>query len=130
MNPSQPTATVPVPPPIDGAAQYAQLKAAVLGAQSNTAPGASPLGSFPELNKLYSSAPQIAQLNLTNPTNAYNTGVQVSNDKAAAEAAKKAQENDPSKYKQVLKPDGGYAFYDSQGNEITAGQYAAARNED
>jgi hypothetical protein len=119
MDPNAPT-------PAD---QYAQLKSAVLGAQVNTAPGASPLGSFPELSKLYSSAPQVAQLNLKDAGNSYNTAAQVASEKAAASRAASSAQDDPSKYKQVLKPDGGYAFYDNNGQEITAAQYAAARNE-
>lgn len=128
MNPTQPTATVPTP-----ADQYATLKSAVLGAQVNTAPGASPLGNFPEIAKLYSSAPAVAKSDLASAGPQYNTGVRVASDAAAAAAARAraeaAAENDPSKYKQVLTQDGGYKFYDAQGNEISASLYAAARNE-
>lgn len=118
----------------DSANQYATLKSAVLGAQVNTAPGASPLGSFPELSKLYSSAPQVEQVHLKDSGDAYNTGITVANQEAAASAAKQAAADklkgmtDPSTFKQVQKPDGGYAFYDGNGNEISASQYASAKN--
>lgn len=137
MNPALPTAAVPapaapaVPTPAD---QYATLKSAVLGAQVNTTPGASPLGSFPELDKLYSTAPQVAQTQLDSTAPNYNTGVTVANQKAAADAASAAASQklkdlqDPSKYTQVAKADGGYAFYDPLGNEISASQYASITN--
>ena len=129
MNPSQPTAAVPTP-----SDAYATLKSAVLGAQVNPQPGASPLGSFPELAKLYSTAPQVAQTQLSSAAPNYNTGVTVANQEAAraaasaAASAKLAALQDPSKYKQVQKPDGGYAFYDPLGNEISAAQFAAINN--
>lgn len=121
----------PTPTPSDS---YATLKSAVLGAQANTAPGASPLGSFPELSKLYSSGDELSQTRLASAAPNYNTGVQVSNDaQAAAEArasaaAKASALSDPSKYKQVQKADGGYAFYDPFGNEISASAFAAIHN--
>jgi hypothetical protein len=120
-------------PTIDPAAAYDQLKSAVVGAQVNTAPGASPLGSFPELSKLYGSSFEVPISNANAGADSANTDITVSNQKAAAAAAKSAAadaQDNPNKYKQVLKPDGGYAFYDNNGNEITAAQYAAARNED
>lgn len=126
MNPTQPTAAVSTP-----ADQYATLKSAVLGAQTNVAPGASPLGSFPELSKLYTTAPQLAQQTLSSAAPNYNSGVDAANEKAttdanAAAAVQKLKDlQDPSKYQQVQKPDGGYAFYDPLGNEISASQYAA-----
>lgn len=121
-------------PAVTPSDQYASLKSAVLGAQANTAPGASPLGNFPELSKLYSSGDQLAQTRLSSAAPNYNTGVQVSNDAAAASearsaaAAKVSALSDPSKYKQVQKPDGGYAFYDPLGNEISASAFAAIHN--
>lgn len=115
----------------DSANQYAALKSAVLGAQVNTAPGASPLGSFPELAKLYSSAPQVEQVHLKASGDSYNTGVTADNAAAAQQASQQAalqklkDVQDPSKYQQVQKQDGGYAFYDPLGNEISAQQYAS-----
>lgn len=136
MDPNAPTATITspsVPSAINGAANYAQLKSAVLGAQADPN-SASPLGSFPELAKLYSTGPQLARLQLSTAAPNYNAGVSADNAKAAAAAA--AQEaadklkalNDPSKYTQVQKQDGGYAFYDPTGKEITAQQFAAIKN--
>lgn len=124
MNP----AAGPAPPPIDGAAQYEQLKTAVLGAQANVAPGASPLGNFPELSKLYSTPAELAKVQLSDAAPNYNIGVKVANDEANAAAARSA--SGIGKYQQVQKPDGGYAFYDPDGNEISAAQYAAAHNQD
>lgn len=140
MNPTLPTATVPPPvtpqvaPPINPADQYAALKSAVLGAQTNTAPGASPLGSFPELSKLYSSGPQLAKLQLSSAAPNYNSGVDASAEAAqrqadATAAAQKLKDvQDPSKYQQVSTGDGGYKFYDPLGNEISASEYASITN--
>lgn len=124
MDPNLPTAAVPAPTAPTAADQYATLKSAVLGAQVNPQAGASPLGNFPELAKLYSSAPQLSKIQLGNSASNYNTGIQVSNDKAAAAAAKSA--SGAGKYQQVQTPDGGFKFYDPNGNEISAQQYAAA----
>lgn len=120
----------PAAPVLDAGAQYDQLKSAVLGAQANTAPGASPLGSFPELSKLYGSSFQVPISNANAGADSARTDITVSNNKAAAAAAKAASDNSPGKWKQVLKADGGYAFYDGNGNEVSAAQYAAARNQD
>lgn len=123
MNPTTPTA----PTPSDN---YATLKAAVLGAQTNTALGASPLGNFPELSKLYSSTPQLAKTELGSAAPNYNSGVDA---KAADDAASAAQQKlkdlqDPSKYQQVQTQDGGFKFYDPLGNEISAADFAAVNN--
>jgi hypothetical protein len=109
----------------NGAQQYDQLKSAVLGAQANT-PG-TPLGAFPELSKLYSSAPQLDSIRLGNAAPNYNTGVTVANQQAEARAAAQKLKDlqDASKYRQVAIGDGGYDFYDPAGNKITAAQYAA-----
>lgn len=129
MNPQ-----VATPLPNTASDQYAALKSAVLGAQVNTAPGGSPLGSFPELSKLYSSAPQVEQAHLKDSGGSYNTGVTADNQASAAAAAKSAAATqlkgltDPSTFKQIQKSDGGYAFYDGNGNEISASQYASAKN--
>lgn len=129
MNPQTPTATVPTP-----ADQYATLKSAVLGAQVNTAPGASPLGSFPELSKLYSTAPELSKIQLNSAAPNYNAGVDAAAEDAqrkadaSAAAQKLKDEQDPSKYKQVQTDDGGYKFYDPLGNEISASQFAAVNN--
>lgn len=135
MNPTVPTTTVPPPAPVQTPSdQYAQLKAAVLGAQSNPAPGASPLGDFPELTKLYSSGAQLQQQQLGSAAPNYNSGVQASADAAAANASSSAASqklkdlSDPNKYRQEQAPDGGYNFYDPLGNPISASQFASVRN--
>ncbi len=142
MNPQStiptPTLQAPSAPPIqsptDAASSYATLKAAVLGAQGNTAPGTSPLGSFPELNQIYGLGNQADQAKFAGAAPQYNTGVTVANDQAnAAAAASVAQQKltalaDATKYQQVQKPDGGYAFYDPLGNQISASDYAGITN--
>lgn len=104
---------------------YAQLKSAVLGATQQGSPN-SPLGSFPELAKLYSSSFQLPLSNAGTKAQSTNTDITVSNQKAAADAAAQAQKDiqDPSKYQKVPAQDGGYKFYDPLGNEISAQQYA------
>lgn len=118
---------------------YAALKQAVLGAQANPQATGSPLGNFPELNQYYALPNAAAHSKLANTGGNYNTGVTDANNQAAAKEAQaneiddlqaKAQSlsdaNDPSKFQQVAKPDGGYAFYDGAGNEISAFDYARA----
>lgn len=87
----------------------------------------SPLGSFPELAKLYQSSFQL-------PLSNAQTGAQAQQDQVTVENAKKAQAeaearsrafSDPSKYTVVQRPDGGYGFYGPDGKEVTAAQYAA-----
>lgn len=119
MDPNQPTAAVPTP-----ADQYATLKAAVLGASANTAPGASPLGNFPEIAKLYSSNAAVAQSDLNSAGPQYNTKVQVANDEAATSAARAA--SGAGKYQQKPTGDGGFKFYGPDGQEMSAAQFAAA----
>lgn len=124
------------PPPVQAtpADQYAQLKSAVLGAQTNTAPGASPIGSFPELDRLNASSHDLTKLRLTSAAPNYNSGV----DAAAAEAEAKANAqaaaqklkdlSDPNKYQQVETDDGGFKFYDPTGQEISASDFARVHN--
>lgn len=140
MNPAAPPivptapAAAPAPAPINPADQYAQLKAAVLGAQVNPAPGASPLGSFPELSKLYTSAPELQRVQGAGAAPNYNSGVdaQAAAAQRSADATAAAQKlkdlSDPSKYTQQQTSDGGYKFYDPLGNEISASQYASVTN--
>jgi len=92
------------------------LRQATLGATSAQAP-ASPLGSFPELSKLYessfqglqSAAPTAARVNLASDT------------VSRQNAAKKK-----SNYQKVKRDDGGFGFYDGEGNEMSAYEYAIA----
>lgn len=76
-------------------------------------------------------------LNWQVPESDFNTGVGVNQaqitvqqQKAAAAAAEKAARDkaDPSKYQQVAKQDGGYAFFDPEGKEISASDYAHITN--
>lgn len=76
-------------------------------------------------------------LNWQVPESDFNTGVGVNQaqitvqqQKAAAAAAEKAARDkaDPSKYQQVAKQDGGYAFLDPEGKEISASDYAHITN--
>lgn len=100
-----------------------ELKSAVLGAQQQGTP-ASPLGSFPELAKLYQSSFQLPQSNAAVQGTANNVSVQLANQNRAAQEASSL--NDPSKYQQVPKSDGGYEFIDPSGKGISAFAYARA----
>lgn len=117
---------------------YAQLRDAVLGSQQQGSP-TSPLGSFPELAKLYASSFQLPLSNAATKAQGAQTDTTVYNQKQAEEEAKankidelKAQAQqlqdaqDPSKFQQVPKDDGGYSFYDGAGNEISAFDFARA----
>lgn len=125
-----------MPPPVDAtpAGQYAQLKSAVLGAAVNTPPGASPLGSFPEMDKLYSSGHDLTKLRLNSAAPNYNSNVDAqaaaAQQRADAEAAaqKLKDLSDPSKYQQVQTDDGGFKFYDPAGQEISAADFASVHN--
>lgn len=121
-------------------ANYGQLRDAVLGATQQGSP-TSPLGSFPELDRLYASNFQLPLSEAATHAQGAQTDTTVSNNDAAAaearanelDAAKQKLQDiqdaaDPSKFQQVAKPDGGYAFYDGAGNEISAFQYAQATN--
>lgn len=110
---------------------YSALKAATLGA-SNIQPAPSPLGSFPELDKLNSLSFQLPQSNEAAGALSNTASQQVAQQDAEAKAAAAAQKDalDPSKYKQVAKADGGYAFFDPNGQEISAADYAHITNKD
>lgn len=129
MNPAAPTAAVPTP-----ADQYATLKAAVLGASANATPGTSVLGPTPELDQLYGGTVGLERSQLRSAAPNGNTDIraradaQAQADAQAAAAQKLKALQDPSKYQQVQKADGGYAFYDPLGNEISAQQFAAVHN--
>lgn len=91
---------------------------------------ASPLGNFPELAAMARSSFQLPLSNARAGAQANEDQTTVANQKAAAaaaEAAAKARQSafaDASKYRVIQKPDGGYAFYDPDGNPVTAQQYA------
>lgn len=78
---------------------------------------ASPLGSFPELSNMYRSSFQL-------PLSNAGTSSQAVADQNTVSAAKSAASK--SNYQQVQRPDGGFGFYDPNGNEISAAEYASA----
>lgn len=77
----------------------------------------SPLGNFPELAAMYRSSFQLPLSAAQTSSQAQADQTTVSNAKAAASAGN---------YQQIQKSDGGFAFFDSSGKEITAAEYAAA----
>lgn len=99
------------------------LVKAVLGTSQ---PGTTPLGSSPEVAKMFSAYAPLAVSNAQGQATGYNDQVAVANQKAAASAAreKALAMADPSKYSQVPKKDGGYSFLDPNGNEISAYAYS------
>ena len=111
------------------------LKAAVLGSQQQGAP-ASPLGNFPELANFYAPSFQAAKATGAVQAGSFNTSAQVANAQADKVAAIKQRIQqiqdlqDPSKYQQVPKQDGGYTFLDPSGKEITAFEYARVSGKD
>lgn len=109
------------------------LRDAVLGSANIQTP-TSPLGSFPELAALNKSTFQLPQSTQAAGAQGNIASDIVAQQKAAADAAAKETEQkikdmaDPSKYQQVARSDGGYGFYDPQGNEISAAEYAHITN--
>ena len=90
------------------------------GAQSTTS---SPIGSFPELWK-YSDALNSGTLSQTESAGMIgNANTDESNRRAAASAAAAAKKK-KSDLIRVKKEDGGFDFFDGDGNPITAAQYA------
>ena len=108
----------------DPTTEYAQLKSAVLGAQQ--AGGASPLGNFPELQKLYGDLGSLEPKSQQVAGSAYNAQVQAENaERIAAQKIKEQQDMlDASKYQKVPLSDGGYAFLAPNGQKISASEYA------
>lgn len=97
------------------------LRQAVLGAQQIGTP-TSTLGasSAPQLAQLYASSFQLPQSTQAAGALAQQAGDVVAAQKAAASAAKSRK----SDYKRVRKEDGGFAFLDPDGNEISADEFA------
>lgn len=91
------------------------LRQATLGATNIQTPG-SPLGSFPELSQLYQSSFQLPQSSGAVNVLANQAQDVVSQQKAAASK---------SNYKKVKTERGGFKFYDPDGNEISANDYAS-----
>lgn len=109
--------------------QYEQLKSTI---QGSTGPGtgapAPILGGYPELQRFYDSSFQAPFANAASSALSTNTDINVANAKAAAAAAR--SRSGAGKPKRVRKDDGGFAFYDDEGNEITAKQFADLTNND
>lgn len=114
---------------------YAALKAATLGAQQIQTP-ASPLGASnaAELAALHQSGFQLPQSNAATRAQSYNTDVTIANQKQAAEAEVQrlkeeaqriADSADANKYTLQKKADGGYDFFDPEGNQVDIATYAA-----
>jgi hypothetical protein len=92
------------------------LRDAVLGATNIQAP-ASPIGAFPELAQMYQSSFQLPQSGGAAGILTAQADTAVAQQK---EAAKKKN------YQRVKKKDGGFAFFDPDGNEVSAYDYANA----
>lgn len=125
--PAPPTLPPNVPyvdPTVEPANRYASLVGAIHGAQQ--AGGPSPLGSFPELQKLYDLTAGLPMSSQQVAGDSYNAAVTVENQRKAQAAAQAAAEakKDPSNYRRIPKSDGGYAFVDPDGNELSAFEYA------
>lgn len=120
------TPPVAAPPPSPQQAAYDALKSAVLGSGL----------SVPEVSGYYGPERDAAARAVTSAGGNYNTNVAADNAAAAAKAAaeaklKEAQDmQDPNKYQQVAKQDGGYTFLDPSGKEISAWQYARVTGSD
>jgi len=98
------------------------LKAAVLGAQEQQAPQSNPLGASHAADQAnyMSGLYQYARSKDAAGASGFNTSAMVDNQaKQAAIAAKKAADvADASKYRSVPKQDGGFDFFDPEGNQV------------
>lgn len=106
---------------MDNSGNFAALKDATLGASAISAP-VSPLGASnaPELGKLYQSTFQLPQSEGATSAHAQLASQVVAEQKAAAAAAKQKQKDlsNINSYKLVKKKDGGYDFFDPDGNQV------------
>lgn len=86
-----------------------------------------PTSIYPELGQFYASRFAAPAQELRLGGEAYNAKVNEENRKLDAEAAlRKAQDKtDPSKYRRVRKDDGGFDFFDPDGNQIDIATYAS-----
>lgn len=115
--------------------QYPQLRDAVLGAQSIQSP-TSPLGSFPELAQLYQSSFQLPQSSGASGVLAQNTNDVVDEQKRQAAAAASSGggggggRGGGGGFTVKARKDGGFGFYDADGNEVSAAEYASATGKD
>lgn len=103
------------------------LREAVLSAQNIQAP-ASPLGadSGAELGNLYAASFQLPQAKAAVGAQAQNAQEQVKQNEYAAKikAQKEADKADPKAYKIVRKADGGYDFFDPDGQQVDIATYS------
>lgn len=89
----------------------------------------SPLGNFPELAQAYASSFDRVGRQTQNAGNEYNTGVQAQAEQAQRKASLEAESQrlkdmtDPNKYQLRQKEDGGYDFFDPEGNQIDVATY-------
>lgn len=127
MNP-----TAPLPPPLTPApgataapvttgGNYDQLRSALLGGvQAGSAP--SYQTEFPEIANLYAPAAAASASSAALGSHAARQSVVDQN--AKAKAAQDAAMLDGSKYQQIPKKDGGYAFIAPNGQEVSAYDYS------
>lgn len=108
----------------DPTTQYQALKDAIVGSQQ-TGSG-SPIGSFPELDKMYGLTKGLDAKSAVVQGASYNAAVEDANAKRAAADAKSQQDDmlNPNKYRVIPKADGGYAFVAPNGQEVSASDYA------
>lgn len=119
-------------------AQTTDFTSTLASANAAQAP-ASPLGNFPELAGYFRSRFQLPGLEAASGASAAVTQADVNNSDNAAKVAREAQIQalkdkasslqdavTGKNYKQVLKPDGGYDYYDPLGNRIPLNQYSQA----
>ena len=80
----------------------------------------SPLGSFPELAQAYASSFAQGEGQLATAADRYNTDAAESNRKESIKARIQQLQNisNPDMYKKVKKADGGFDFFDPEGNQI------------
>lgn len=98
---------------------FAQLQATIANATgAGTGAGAPILGGYPELEKFYNSTFQAPFSDAASSALSTNTDINVANAKRAASAGGRG------KPQRVRKEDGGFAFFDENGNEISAKQFA------
>lgn len=118
---------------MDNTGNFQAIKDATLGA-ADISPPPSPLGASnaPELANLYKSTFQLPLVTAASNAAGNTASAIVAQRKAEAAAALQAAKDrqDPSKYQQIRKDDGGYAFLDPSGKEITAQQYADITGKD
>lgn len=119
---------------------YEAFKSAITAGQGAGVPS-SPLGSFPEVAGLFKSQFQLGETQAPTAGLISNARTDYSNEQEAAsaarsEAVRKAKEEadaikqaiedmqNPNKYQQVKKDDGGFDYFDPIGNKISVAKYA------